>query len=211
MDVQQTSSDVIIKEIREQCRSEITTIEQQTAADLAGRQKDIDGEVSRIREVILKDAEMQAMAIRRKVLSGLHLEIKKQAMNTREVLISRILEMLNKKITEFRKSPDYGPWLEKAVLQGVQVLEGDEIRILAPDIERKALNQGALTRIEKGLKSQGRTVRLILDPEVPTGEGVTLFSKDGRTCFDSRFQARAERLRDRMRLLIIKTLNYGIT
>jgi vacuolar-type H+-ATPase subunit E/Vma4 len=207
MDVQQNSSDVIIKEIREQCRSEIATIEEQTAADLASRQKEIDGEVSRIQEALLKDAEIQAMGIRRKILSGLHLEIKKQAMNTREVLISRILEMLGKKITEFRKGQEYGPWLEKAVLQGVQVLEGDEVRILAPEIERKWLNQGTLARIEKGLKSQGRTVRLTLDSEVPTGEGVVLFSNDGRTCFDSRFQASAERLRDRMRLMIIKTMN----
>lgn len=199
-------SKILQEEIREQSEAEAAVILEQAEKEAGRIIGDAESEARKIRSDLIKKAETRADGIRKRILSSVHLEIKKQNLKAREEMLSKLFLLVQEKLEQFRKSPDYGSFLETAVIEGALALGFKNLCVLAGEIERKLLSKPSLDRIVKQLNQEGRKVNLSLSDEKIDEGGVIVTSEDGRARFDNRFSARIRRNLDEMRLLAIKKI-----
>jgi V/A-type H+-transporting ATPase subunit E len=206
MKEENTPSKILQDEIREQSEAEASVILEQAEKEAGRIIGDAESEARKIRSDLIKKAETKAEGIRRRILSSVHLEIKKQNLMAREEMLSKLFQLVQEKLEQFRKSSEYGSFLETAVIEGALALGFENLRILAGEIEQKLLSKSFLDRIVKQLDQEGRKVILSLSDEKIDEGGVIVTSEDGRARFDNRFSARIRRNQDEMRLLAIKKI-----
>ncbi len=206
MKEESTASKKLQEEIREQSEAEAAVILEQAEKEAGRIIGDAESEAQKIRSGLIKKAKTEAEGIRKRILSSVHLEIKKQNLKAREEMLSKLFLLVQEKLEQFRKSPDYGSFLETAVIEGALALGFENLSILTGDVERKLLSKQSLNRIVKQLDQEGRKVKLLLSDEKIDEGGVIVASQDGRARFDNRFSARIRRNLDEMRLLAIKKI-----
>jgi V/A-type H+-transporting ATPase subunit E len=202
---QHPTSEVLRKEIRNQSDDEAASILEQAKKESDKILSDAEKEARKIKTELLKKAELQANGIRKRILSGVHVEIKRQNLRAREELISKVFQMVAKRLDAFRQSDTYIVFIRKMVKEGVLALDADEFRILHGNVEKQRLTKKILSEMEKELSIEtGRKVKLVLSDQVLPEGGVVLISSDERMLFDNRFSARMERMEDEMRLVVMK-------
>lgn len=205
MEGHNSSSEILRKEIREQSEAEASSILEQAEKEAEKILHDAKEEADKVKTELFKKAETQAEGIRKRILSGVHLEIKRQTLQAREKLISRLFQTVEEKLDAFRRNDAFMVSLKKLVIEGAQALDAQEIRIMPGDVEKKLLTNKVLSQVEKEiLKQLGRSVKLtVSDQALPEG-GVVLVTSDERMLFDNRFSARMKRMKNEMRLEAVK-------
>jgi len=204
------SSDILKKEIQVQSKAEAEGILKQ--AEKEGNQilDDARKEAEKIKNDLLQKAGVQADGIRQRILSGVHLEINKQALQDREELISKLFQAVEEKINQFRRSDSYLSFLKKLVLEGIVALGGGKLIILPGEVEKKLLTKKVLSQIEKEAhEKHGGKIVLSLSDQILTEGGVVLETSDGKTRFDNRFSARIKRIENDMRLVAVRRVMEG--
>lgn len=205
MEEQRSSSEILLKEIREQSKAEAEAIIEQAEKESNRILKEAKVEAEKIRSEILHKAEVQASRIRKKILSGVHLEVKKQTLYAREEIMSRIFEKVEEKLEKFRLTKTYLPFLKKLIIEGVLALELNATKVIAGNVEKKILDRKFLSKIEREIREhEGKNVKLSLLNETLTESGVILVSSDGRMRFDNRLSTRMHRIENEMRLMVVK-------
>lgn len=202
---QHSSSDILRREIQDQSQKEAAEIVGQAEREAKGILDRARAEGEKVRAELLKKAETQADAVRKRILSGVHLDVKRQNLRTREELISRLFQAVEERLNRFRKTKAYIDSLKKLVIEGVLALDAGTIRILSGNVERKLLTKKLLSEVKKEVHQRtGREVKLMRSDQVLQEGGVVLVSSDDRMLFDNRFSARMQRMQHQMRLEVVK-------
>ncbi len=202
---QHSSSVVLRKEIQDQSEAEAAALLEQAEKEAQRIFDEARAEAEKIKADILKKAEIQAEGVRKKVLSSVRLEVKRQTLRTREALVLEIFSGVAEKIEAFRKTKGYLPVLKNLVMEGVLALDADMVHVLAGDVERKLLTKKIFSEVEKGIRQRRKKkVKLEFSGRTIPDAGVILMSSDGRTQFDNRFSTRMGRMQDAMRLVVAK-------
>ncbi len=207
MEEQKTSSEVLRKEILEQSKAEAKSILDQAEQEKAKALSESKVSAEQVRAETLRKVQLQADAARKRVLSGVHLEVKKQTLQAREEAVRKISGMVREKLDTFRRAKEYGPFLRKLVMEGVLALDSGNLTVVPGDVERPLLTAGFLNGIADEAAKLGKTVRLTLSKNTLPEGGVMLESEDGRTRFDNRFSARLQRYDDAMRMVAARALS----
>lgn len=207
MKKQSVPSKILQKEIREQSETEAAVIMEQAEKEAERILDQARSEAEKIQSEMLRKAEKQAESIRKRILSGVHLEIKKQNLQAREEMLSQLFQLVQEKLERFRKSPKYASALENMIIEGALALGSEKPELVVGDVEKKLLSKQMLIKIEKHLAKEGLKVQLSLSDQKLNEGGVVVISSDGRARFDNRFSARIRRNQDAMRVLAIKELS----
>ncbi len=206
MEEQKSTSEVLRREIVRQSGDEARSLVGQAEKERAEVLARAEAEAGKIRTETLRKATAQADALRKRILSGVHLEAKKQDLRAREEAVRRIFALVREKLDAFRKTKEYGPFLKSLLVEGVLALDGTEFTVTAGDVEAGLLTKdmlaSALAEIEKG----GKRAVLSLSKDILPEGGVVVSSKDGRTRFDNSVTARMKRNQDAMRTVAAKAL-----
>ena len=207
MENSQASSKILQKEILEQSEKEASAILEQAEKEKNRILQEAREEADKITARTMKKAESEADTVRRRILSGVHLEIKQKSLQQREVLISRIMERVENKLDDLRKSKKYLPFLENMILEGLIALDVQKVEIQAGDVEKKILKQQVITSIQKKYKKQcGKDVTLTVRNEILSEAGLIIEDDKRRVKFDNRFTARIQRMQNDLRFIILKKL-----
>jgi vacuolar-type H+-ATPase subunit E/Vma4 len=193
-------------EIQEQSASDEQAIIREAEQAAEKTLRDAKAEAEKIQTEILKKAAGQADAVRKRILSGVHLEVKKQHLQVIEETLAKIFQQVVDKLNAFRKDNAYGEFLERLTLEGVEALDSAEIQIIPGEIERPLMTGNRLTGIEKEAEKRKRKVRLTLSGQTLGEGGVVMVSADGRTRFDNSFSARIRRYQSVLRMTAMKLL-----
>ncbi len=207
MEDQHASSEVLRQEILGQSEKEIQMILDRAEKESKSLIDNVQSEEEQILADSLQRAKAQAEGIRRKILSGVHLEIKRQTLRAREELIENLLQSVEEKLNRFRSDKAYVPFLKELIIEGVLALDGNKIKILSGDKERKILSDTFLTQIEKMVqKEYKKKIKLaVMKHSLPEG-GVVLVTDDEKMRFDNRFSTRMKRLQNELRLEAVKRM-----
>lgn len=205
MEIQKSSSEIMRKEILQQSRTEAEGILEQARKEEARLVEKGRQEAEAVRAKAMKAAEEQAEGIRRRVLSGVHLEVKKQQLINREKILSRVLDILRDKMQQFRQRSEYRDFLSACVTESVMAIEDEQIGLQVNKQEREILEKGLLQEIQQRIQQKtGRPVQLRLLEAALEDGGVIAFSKDERTRYDNSFSAQLKRKEDEIRLMVVK-------
>jgi len=202
-----SQSDILCREISNESRTEAREILEQAERDAAQREKEAQAVAGRIEAEIISRASAQADALKKRILSGLHLEIKNQKIRAREAFLLKLFDLVRQRLEVFRSSGEYPEFIRQSVLEGTLALGMDAVEIVSGDKEKALLGPEMLRTIEAEIrKVSDRPVSLSLSRETLNEGGVVLMSPDGRVRFDNSLSARMKRVQDPMRLLAVKTL-----
>jgi vacuolar-type H+-ATPase subunit E/Vma4 len=201
-----TSADALRKEILERSGADAKAVIDRAESDAARVKAEAKSEAGKFQAELLKKAAVQAEAVRKRILSGVHLEVKKQHLQVMEETLSRIFQQVRDRLEAFRKDKSYGAFLEKLAVEGIEALDSAEIQILPGAAERPLLTRDRLTAIEKEAEKRQRKVRLVLSDQTLADGGLVLVSGDGRTRFDNTFSARIRRYQGELRMTAMKII-----
>ena len=201
MEDQHASSGILQKEIRSQSEKEVSTILERAEKEAQKILDDARSDAESIRSDHLRKAEARAEGIRKRILSGVHLEVKRQTLRTREELLSKIFSGVEAKMNALRKTKAYGNIVKKWVIEGILALETEMVRVLPGDVEKEFLTKEVLTQAEKEIQERtGRKVTITVAERILPDAGVVVVSSDERMLFDNRFSTRIQRRKNEMRL-----------
>ncbi len=207
MEETSASSDVLRQEIREQSQLEADAILQQAEREAERILNAARAEAETIRRDMMRQADVKAESVRKRILSGVHLEVRRQRLDGREAVIRQVFDGVLGKLETLRQSKAYLPFLKRMVIEGVTALDADAVRILPGDVEKKSLTKKILSDIKADIQQQtGRTVSLSVADHALPNSGVVVVSADERMLFDNRFSVRIDRLRHAMRLYIVRNV-----
>lgn len=198
------SSDILCREITQQSENEAATILEQARKDADQILKTAQADAQKEREKVLAEARTQATAESRRVLSGVHLEVKKQTLRNREAVIARVFDAVRKELENFRKEPNYDSFLESLIFEGIFALESDRFKLCFGKQEADLFESKIRGRVIEILSGQGRSCTLDVSVVPESEGGVLILSEDGRMSYDNRFSARLKRLETDMRLEVMK-------
>ena len=188
-------SKIKIEDAEEICRRIIEDATSQADSMLAnaGKEKsrileEAVHEAENRKKEILKKDEVDIEKMKQKIFSTLNLEKKKLFLEEKGSFIEIILKKVREMAMEFRKDPGYKKFLEKAILEGIEVLGEGEAEVLYSGLDEKIIKddfskdtKGAAVQFTKG------NFRDI---------GVIVQSKDSRLIYDNTFSARFKRIYD---------------
>jgi len=163
-------------------------------------------------ESILKDAQArgqeQAEAIKRKALSQVELEIKRQALRFRDTLIQDVMTQVEEKLSVMVKQKDYPAILVDWITEAALGLEVDEAQINASRAERPLITDTLLAQVTQKLKQGGaKTMRLTLSDAPPLdSQGVLLTAAHGRVAFNNQVKTRILRNQRQIHQLIYEAV-----
>ncbi|MCJ7813526.1 V-type ATP synthase subunit E family protein [bacterium] len=207
MEDHHTSSEILRQEILDQSEKEIKMILDQAEKETQEILNNARNEEEKVRADNLHKAKIQAEGIRKRILSGVHLEIKRQALRSQEEWITSLFQSVEEKLNQSRSDKAYIPFLKRLIIEGILALDSNEINILSGEIEKKLLNKTLLTQIEKEIKEHHhkKTRLAVLKQSLPEG-GVVLVTVDEKMRFDNRFSMRIKRFQNAMRLEAVKKM-----
>lgn len=150
---------------------------------------------AKIRE-ILKRNDIDIEKMKQKIFPTLNLEKKKLFLQEKSRFIEAILKQVMALSVEFRKDSGYKNFLEKAILEGIEIIGGIDIEVLYSYLDEKIIKGDFIQNI--------KSVAL----EFKKGEfkdiGVIVQSKDSRLVYDNTFSARFKRLYDEIYMDLLK-------
>ncbi|MDD5766066.1 MAG: V-type ATP synthase subunit E family protein [Candidatus Marinimicrobia bacterium] len=200
-----SSLEMMIRDIRQESQEEVDAVLSQSAKEVEDVRNKAKTEAEKIRSEIVRKAEKQAESDSRRILSGVHLEVKRLMLKDQNTILTEILRQATIRLEEFRHGSAYVTFLKELVLEGIAGLGNDVVHILTGDLEKRLLTDEFLESItDESEKTNGKKVRLIVSPETLADSGVILISDNGRVRFDNRLSIRLQRVFDELQWAIMK-------
>ncbi len=207
MDDEKKSADVLIEEIQKQSDSEVESIldEAEKEKEQLLRKARMDAEAQN--GEILKQADRKVSQLVRQIDSGIQLELKRQRLQAREMLVQQLFDALRLKWEAFRKSAEYPAVIEEWILEGALAVGTESMMVIAGDVEKKAITRAMLDRVQAVcLEKLQRKMNLALSGNETAEGGVMVLSSDRRIYFDNRFSSRMKRFETEIKMKIIESL-----
>lgn len=159
-------------------------------------------------EALLNDArseaQRQAEAVERKMLSAVDLELKRHSMSVRSALMQDIMNRVENKLASMADDENYRSVLINWIVEAFIGLGAEAAQINASQKERALINDPLLSEVKEKIHIQtNKQAQLKLsDAEPLKSQGVVLTAADGRTAFNNQVKTRMLRNQSEIRTLI---------
>ncbi len=203
--INQENAQVICSKISEDADDEIRFILEQARKEsekIIFRAREV---VEDKNQVIFKELEREIQKSREKILSSLNLEKKRLILGEKDKFIQSVLANVIKDAQDFRKENGYPEFLENAVIEGIEVIEENNITIYYSYLDERLFNSDFTKKIEKACSQVLKTgCSLKFNKADFSDLGVIVNSIDGRIMYDNRFLARLERVKEKIYMELLK-------
>jgi vacuolar-type H+-ATPase subunit E/Vma4 len=154
---------------------------------------------------ITKKAELQAKAEKSRYEASAKLKSKYRMLQSKEQLIEEVLEAATQKLDNIVDKAEYKKVLTKLAINGGIALHTDTLELVLPKNHASYID---VTEIEKAIsKGTGNKTKVTISKEtVQSKGGVIVRLPDSSKLVDNTFEARLERVEDRVRETIASIL-----
>ncbi|MFO7889232.1 MAG: V-type ATP synthase subunit E family protein [bacterium] len=205
MSSQGKNYDLLISEIKKQSRKEIKEIKEQAEKERQETISKARKEGEKIRSEMMSEAEQKCDDLKKKILSGVHLEIKKKNLDNQEKLIFWFNAEVRKRLDRFRSSDQYKQILKEWIIEGISAIDKKDLIITVGEVEKKFTDKKYLQQAIDFIKDkQGKNLTCRVSDEILNEGGVIITDLDEKISFDNSFSARMQRKQDEIRLLIVE-------
>lgn len=132
--------------------------------------------------------------LKTKIFSTLELEKRKTILCARDEFIQKALKKLGVLISDFSKTKGYNNFLKNAILEGLIVLETENLHILYSSADTNLFSQQFTDEIKKFLlEKQKKDISLTFEKGNFNESGLIIQSQNKQRLFDNRFSYRIKR------------------
>lgn len=159
-------------------------------------------------EALLNDArseaQRQAQAVERKMLSAVELELKRHSMSVRSALIQDIMNRVENKLASMTGDANYRSVLINWIAEAFIGLGAEAAQINTSQKERAFIDDQLLSEVKEKIHMQtNKQAQLILsDAEPLKSQGVVLTAANGRIAFNNQVKTRMLRKQREIQMLI---------
>jgi len=155
-----------------------------------------------------QEAERQAEAVKKKIISGADFEIKRRSLRLRGVLMREITDRVEKKFAQMIGDSKYKSVLVDWITEAAVGLDAESAQINVSEKERGLVDAELLAEVAKRIYERaGKQMVLSLsDAEPLKSQGVVLTAADGRTAFNNQVTTRMLRSQREIRTLTYNAL-----
>ncbi|MDD5155184.1 MAG: V-type ATP synthase subunit E family protein, partial [Candidatus Omnitrophica bacterium] len=157
------------------------------------------------KEQMLKDFQKQLAHDKEMILSSLNLEKKKAFLEEKSKFVQQVMESLIKESQAFRKSKDYPGFLKKAIIEGVSVIDSQDMDIFYSSLDAAVVNE-AFIKETTALASDRFKKNFVFKFHKSDFKdiGVIVGSCDGHLIYDNCFLSRLKRIQDDIYMNLLK-------
>jgi len=194
----------IIGEAEKEAGRIISEAEQKAKERLESAKK----RAERINEEARARAAEGSERVKKSVLSGVEVEVKRREMSVREKVMTQILDRVRKRLSDLTESPEYRKLLLGWIVEAAIGLGADSLLVNGSEAERKLMDERMLGEsMKEAEKLTGRPVRIgLADGPALSSQGVAARSMDGRIEFNNGITSRLQRKRRVIRTLLYERL-----
>jgi vacuolar-type H+-ATPase subunit E/Vma4 len=198
----------LISGIETDARAEEENIIREAENQAAAKRKYGDKKIESLLNDARQKALEQAEIVKKKVVSGAELEVKRCSMRARDTVMQDIMDRVEKKLSSMTGDADYRSVLVDWITEAAIGLDAETAQVNASEKERTLINDQLLSEVKEKIHTQtGRQVALTLSDAQPLkSQGVVLTAADGRTAFNNQVKTRMSRNQREIRTLIYNTL-----
>ncbi len=208
MESVQNGKEALISGIEKDAKAEAESIVAEAEKQAEERRKNIGRQIESIYNDAEKKAQQQAEIIKKKALSGVDVEVKRQIMRLRDKVMKEILSRVQKELRALIAKPEYREILQNWIIEAAIGLGVEQVEVNASKDERAWLEKEFIGETEKLIEDiAGFAVALQVSEEQPLrGQGVVLTAQDGRTAFNNQVHTRMLRKQREIRKYIYDNL-----
>ena len=153
------------------------------------------GKAGKITREAGEKAQLQADAVRRTILSGINVALKRETLQAQDSLLKEVLARAGEKIAGMITAPGYRTILVHWIAEAAAGLGAPVAAVNASAAERELIDDALLAEAADLAKNGfDHTVTLSLSGEAPlSGQGVVVTAADGRTAFNNQVVTRLRR------------------
>lgn len=206
------SADSICEKINEEADSQSADILSMAEKEAERILNEARVEAEEKKNIILKDLDIELGKMKERAVSIVSLEKKRIFLEEKNNYAQDVFRSVKKMAEEFRSSPKYRDFLIKSILEGVRVIDKEELTVIYSYLDGKLFNDGFIKEIKSSCKekySKNISLELKVDEfqdkkHVGQDIGVIVRSKDGGLIFDNRFSARLKRVYNEVYMQLVK-------
>jgi vacuolar-type H+-ATPase subunit E/Vma4 len=198
----------IISGIETDALSEEKQIIQEAETQAAEKRSYADKKVESLLDEARKDAQEQAEKAKKKIISGVQLELKRRSLNVRGEVMRHITDKVEHKLNSMVSDTNYRSVLVNWITEAAIGLDKESAQINASEKELVYINDQLIAEVTERIRQKtGRVISLKLskEPSLNT-QGVILTADDGRTAFNNQVKTRLLRKEREIRMAIYDAL-----
>ena len=155
-----------------------------------------------------KEAQKQAEAVKRKILSAVELELKRHSLSVRSAVMQDIMNRVENKLASMTGDANYRSVLINWIAEAFIGLDMESAEVNASEKERALINDQLLLEVRERIhmRTDKQAELKLSDVEPLKSQGVVLTAADGRTAFNNQVKTRMLRNQREIRTLIYNTL-----
>jgi vacuolar-type H+-ATPase subunit E/Vma4 len=166
--------------------------------------KQVDGIIKEASE----KARMQSEAIKKKVLSGVDIEVNRKSLYMKDKIVNDVLGRVREEFRKLIKEPGYREILLSWIVEAAVGLGVPQAKVSVSKDEKGLVDAKLLKEAEKRAKKlSGKDIKLMISEDLAqAGQSIVLTASDGRTAFNNQVSTRLLRKQREIRNLIYKEL-----
>lgn len=198
----------IISGIEADARAEEQQIIKEAENQAAEKRKYAEKKIESVLNDARKEASEQADAVKRKMISGAMLDVKRRSMSIRNAVIRDIMDNVEKKFISMSEDAGYRSILINWITEAAIGLDAESARINTSEKELTFIDERLISEVAEKIRTKtGRQVILELSKEPPLkSQGVLLTASDECTAFNNQVKTRMQRKEREIRTAIYNTL-----
>ncbi len=163
-----------------------------------------------IRREASEKAESQAVRIRRTILSGIAISLKRKRMQAEEELQNQVIRLVRSKIASMIPEPGYRPILRAWIVEALVGLGAERAEVNASAAERALIDEPMLRDASAEASERlHHPVRAELSGDLPLeAQGVVATAADRRTAYNNQISTRLLRMDREIRNLMHRKLQF---
>jgi len=205
------NADLICAKINQEADEEVNVILEKSGKEAEKIIGQARIEAEEKRQQIIKELDIEIQRSKEKIICSLNLEKRRLVLEEKDKFVQSVLAEVKKKFEGFRRDKGYPDLLEKAVLEGMEVIEENNILVYYSCWDEGIFNEVFVKRVEKACRDTKMAECGFKFNKADFNDlGVIVNSFDGRVMYDNRLLSRLERKKEKIYRELVKEEKYEI-
>lgn len=176
-----------------------------TADDITSKAEE---EGKKAAEKILKEADSRVEAIKRRAVSSVELEVKRERLKVRESLFDMVMEKVNELLSSARGRSEYADILAGLAVEAIVALGSANVTIFADSRDVQLVESKVVPKVKDMLAGLGKEIESVdVKPlDKPSIGGVVVGVREGNVIYDDTFESRLYRMQSDIRTIVYNEL-----
>jgi vacuolar-type H+-ATPase subunit E/Vma4 len=198
----------LISGIEEDARLEEEKILKDAETQAAEKRKYGQKKIESLLNEASEKAREQADAVKKKIITGVELEVKRMSMRIQDSIVRDIMDRVEQKLGSMIDDPNYRSVLIDWITEAAIGLHVETAEVNTSERERAKIDDELLSEAGRRIQERtGKQVTLTLSDAQPLkSQGIIVTAADGRTAFNNQVKTRMQRRQRDIRMKIYNAL-----